>query len=42
MKSKGLSERAAYDLLRRSAMNQGRKIIDVAQSLVIASGLLGD
>ncbi|WP_434055907.1 MAG: ANTAR domain-containing protein [Roseibium sp.] len=42
MKSKGLSEQAAYDLLRRTAMNQSRKIIDVAQSLVIASGLLGD
>ncbi len=42
MKSKGLSEQEAYDLLRRSAMNHGRKIIDVAQSLVIASGLLED
>ncbi|MEL7524799.1 MAG: ANTAR domain-containing protein [Pseudomonadota bacterium] len=42
MKSKGLSEQAAYELLRRTAMNQSRKIIDVAQSLVIASGLLGD
>lgn len=42
MKSKGLTEQAAYDLLRRTAMNQSRKIIDVAQSLVIASGLLGD
>ncbi len=42
MKSKGLSEQEAYDLLRRTAMNQSRKIIDVAQSLVIASGLLGD
>ncbi len=40
--SKDLSEQAAYDLLRRTAMNQSRKIIDVAQSLVIASGLLGD
>ncbi|PVB59974.1 ANTAR domain-containing protein [Labrenzia sp. 011] len=42
MKSKGLSEQEAYDLLRRSAMNQSRKIIEVARSLVIASGLLGD
>lgn len=42
MNSKGLSEQEAYDLLRRTAMNQSRKIIDVAQSLVIASGLLGD
>lgn len=42
MKSKGLSEQEAYDLLRRTAMSQSRKIIDVAQSLIIASGLLGD
>ncbi len=41
MSSKGLSEKDAYGLLRRTAMNQNRKIIDVAQSLVIASGLLG-
>ncbi|MCV0426769.1 MAG: ANTAR domain-containing protein [Roseibium sp.] len=41
MTSRGLSEQEAYDLLRRTAMNQNRKIIEVAQSLVIASGLLG-
>lgn len=40
MKSRGISEPEAYDLLRRTAMNQSRKIIDVAQSLIIASGLL--
>lgn len=40
MKSKGISEQDAYDLLRRTAMNQNRKIADVAQSLIIASGLL--
>lgn len=42
MNSKGLTEQEAYDLLRKTAMNQSRKIIEVAQSLVIASGLLGD
>lgn len=42
MKSKGLTEQDAYDLLRRTAMKQSRKIIDVAQSLIIASGLLDD
>ncbi len=42
MKSKNLTEQEAYDLLRKTAMNQSRKIIEVAQSLVIASGLLGD
>ncbi|WP_319530010.1 ANTAR domain-containing protein [uncultured Cohaesibacter sp.] len=42
MKSKGISEQEAYNLLRKSAMNQSRKITEVAQSLIIASGLLGD
>ncbi|SHN19805.1 ANTAR domain-containing response regulator [Roseibium suaedae] len=42
MKSKGISEDEAYRLLRRTAMNQSRKIGEVAQSLVIASGLLMD
>lgn len=40
MKSRGLSEEAAYTLLRKTAMNQNRKISDVAQSLVTAAGLL--
>ncbi|MEJ8473211.1 ANTAR domain-containing response regulator [Roseibium algae] len=42
MKSKGVSEDEAYRLLRKTAMNQSRKIIEVAQGLVIASGLLED
>lgn len=42
MKSKGLTEPEAYDLLRKTAMNQSRKIIEVAESLIIASGLLED
>lgn len=40
MKSRGLSEDAAYQLLRKTAMNQNRKISDIAQSLVTASQLL--
>ncbi|MEM1049519.1 MAG: ANTAR domain-containing response regulator [Pseudomonadota bacterium] len=40
MKSKGLSEEEAYRLLRRTAMNQNRKIGEVAQSLILAAGLL--
>ncbi|MFG1417663.1 ANTAR domain-containing response regulator [Xanthobacter sp. V0B-10] len=40
MKSRGLSEEAAYKLLRTTAMNQNRKIADIAQSLVMAAGLL--
>jgi response regulator NasT len=41
MKSKGMSEEAAYALLRKTAMNQNRKIAEIAQSLVTAAGLLG-
>jgi two-component system, response regulator PdtaR len=42
MKSKGLSEEEAYTLLRKTAMNQNRKIAEIAQSLVTAAGLLGE
>jgi response regulator NasT len=41
MKSRGLSEENAYQLLRKTAMNQNRKIVEIAQSLVTAAGLLG-
>ncbi len=41
MKSKGLTEDAAYALLRKTAMNQNRKIAEIAQSLITAAGLLG-
>ena len=41
MKSRGLSEEEAYALLRKTAMNQNRKIADIAQSLITAAGLLG-
>jgi response regulator NasT len=41
MKSRGLSEADAYALLRKTAMNQNRKIADIAQSLVTAADLLG-
>ncbi|SMH51713.1 ANTAR domain-containing response regulator [Mesorhizobium australicum] len=41
MKSRGLSEEEAYTLLRKTAMNQNRKLADVAQSLVTAADLLG-
>ena len=41
MKSRGLSEDEAYTLLRKTAMNQNRKLADVAQSLVTAAELLG-
>lgn len=40
MKTRGLSEDEAYALLRKTAMNQNRKISEIAQSLVTAAGLL--
>jgi two-component system, response regulator / RNA-binding antiterminator len=40
MKSKGLSEEQAYQLLRKTAMSQNRKVAEIAQSLVTAAGLL--
>ncbi|WP_269931735.1 ANTAR domain-containing response regulator [Aminobacter sp. HY435] len=42
MKSRKLSEADAYALLRKTAMNQNRKLAEIARSLVTAAGLLGD
>lgn len=41
MKQRGIPEPEAYALLRRTAMNQNRRIADVAESLVVAADLLG-
>ncbi|MBB4005452.1 MAG: ANTAR domain-containing protein [Aurantimonas endophytica] len=40
MTSRGLSEQDAYALLRKTAMNQNRKIAEIAQSLITAADLL--
>ena len=40
MRTRALSEPDAYGLLRKTAMNQGRRIVDVAQALITASDLL--
>lgn len=40
MSSRNLSEPDAYALLRTTAMNQGRRIVDVAEALITASSLL--
>lgn len=40
MRKRGLGEEEAYQLLRKTAMDQGRKVIDVAQALVTAADLL--
>lgn len=40
MKARGIDEDAAYALLRRAAMDQNRRIADVAEALITAAGLL--
>ncbi len=40
MRQRGLSEDDAYTLLRKTAMSQNRKVIDVAHALVTAAELL--
>ncbi len=40
MKMRGLSEEQAYALLRQTAMNEKKKLSDIAQSVVTAAGLL--
>lgn len=40
MKSRGVGEDQAYALLRKTAMDQGRRVADVAEALVTAAGLL--
>ncbi|OCC25376.1 two-component system response regulator [Croceicoccus estronivorus] len=41
MNSRGLSEPDAYAELRRTAMNQGRRIADIAEAVITAEELLG-
>jgi response regulator NasT len=40
MKERGLTEEAAYGLLRKAAMNENRRVAEIAQAVVTASGLL--
>jgi response regulator NasT len=40
MKERGMTEAAAYALLRRAAMNENRRLAEVAQSIVTAARLL--
>lgn len=39
MKERSLDEAAAYDVMRKAAMNENRRIGEVAQSLVTAAGV---
>ena len=41
MQARGVSEDEAYHLMRRSAMDQNRKLSEIAQSIVSAASLLG-
>lgn len=40
MKARGIGEDEAYALLRKTAMDQGRRVAEVAEALVTAAGLL--
>jgi response regulator NasT len=40
MTAKGISEDQAYAILRKTAMDQGRKVSEVAAALVTAADLL--
>jgi len=40
MKARGISEEEAYTVLRKSAMDKGKKISDVAEAIVTAADLL--
>lgn len=40
MQARGVSEEEAYGLLRKTAMDQGRKVVEVASALVTAADLL--
>lgn len=40
MRARGIGEEEAYALLRKAAMDQGRRIAEVAEALVTAAGLL--
>ena len=40
MQSKGISEEQAYGLMRKTAMDQNRKVRDIANNLILAADLL--
>lgn len=40
MRARAVDEDAAYAIMRKAAMDQGRKLVDVAQALVTAAALL--
>ena len=40
MRNRGIGEEEAYGLLRKAAMDQGKRLVDLAQALVMATDLL--
>jgi two-component system, response regulator / RNA-binding antiterminator len=40
MRARGITEDEAYGLLRKAAMDQGKKLVELAQALVMATELL--
>ncbi len=42
MKARGISENEAYAVLRKTAMNQNRKIAEIAENLVLAADMMRD
>jgi len=40
MKERGLTEEAAYALMRKAAMRDNRRLADIAQAIITAAGLL--
>jgi two-component system, response regulator / RNA-binding antiterminator len=39
MQERGLTEAAAYGLLRKAAMNENKRVVEIAQAVVTAAGL---
>ena len=40
MKAKSIDEEAAYQLMRRTAMNEKKRIAEIAQSIITTAELL--
>jgi response regulator NasT len=40
MKERGLTEEEAYALLRKAAMSDNKRVVEIAQAVITAAGLL--
>jgi response regulator NasT len=40
MKERGLTEETAYALLRKAAMSDNKRVVEIAQAVITAAGLL--